>query len=398
MNSEVVADAPPSGADERGWWADRIWLPWIDRVKPLAESVVLEYGCGPGSVSRAAAPRASRHIGLDINGEYISIAREMAAAAGQGNSEFHCHPANEIVEAFRSFAGEVDVVLLYAVLEHMTIDERLAVLTAAREVARPAGVIAVVELPNRLVEFDQHSSWLPFINQLPDDLALEYLRRATRVELQDEVLRKRDPSLPASADDEALLALRRFGRGASFHEFELVWDGRLADHVLASNWGPEVIPHREIHPGEIALARALRQRRPDLDPCWSRQWIDTILTPDPAVRREPQFWPWTSVAGPASHHVAYHSPDIAFLGPDSVLHVELPEATRKVALRIVDGDESTLVTVETLRGAIVEGEAHGRPGHGVTITVDLPEWSDDLMVRLPRGGWIPGILFLGYGS
>ncbi|MGI8622010.1 MAG: class I SAM-dependent methyltransferase [Solirubrobacteraceae bacterium] len=389
---------PLCGEDERGWWASRIWLPWIDRVKPLADSVVLEYGCGPGSVSRAVAPLVARHIGLDIDADHLSIARRLAASSEQDNSEFHCHPPEDIVDAFRAFAGQVDIVLLYAVLEHLTVDERLAVLRAARDVARPYGVIAVVELPNRLTAFDQHSTWLPFANQLPDDLALEYLRRATRPEFRDEVLSHRNPSLPASADEEALLALRRFGRGASFHEFELAWDARLADCVLASNWGPDVLAHREIDPGELALARTMRERRPDLDPCWSRQWIDTIIAPDPVVRREPVFWPWTGIAGPASEKVAYNSPDIVFVGRGAALHVELPEPTRRVALRIVDGEEATSVLVETLTGGTVEQHAVGRPGHAVTVTLDLPEWSDDLLVRLPNGGWILVVLFLGYGG
>lgn len=389
---------PPHGEDERGWWADRIWLPWIDRVKPLADSVVLEYGCGPGSVSRAVAPRARHHIGLDIDPAYISEARRQASGSLQRNSEFHCHAPEEIVEAFRGFAGHVDIVLLYAVLEHLTVDERLRVLTAAREVARPSGIIVVVELPNRLSPFDHHSTFLPFVTQLPDELALDYARRSARPELWDEVLSARDLTLPAADDDRALLAFRRFGRGVSFHEFELAWDGRLADHTLASNWEPEVLEHREIHPGEIALARTMRERRPDLDPCWSRQWIDTILTPDPVLKRGPVFWPWTGVAGPASHMVAYDVPDVVFMGPPGAcLHVRLPEATRRIVVRLVGAREISSVTVETLSGTIVEQSANGRPNHGVSVAVDLPEWSDDLLIRVPSGGWIIGILFQGYG-
>ena len=396
--ANVSTLTPPADVDERGWWADRIWLPWIDRVKPLADSCVLEYGCGPGSVSRAVAPRARNHIGLDIDADYIEIARKMAADARQANSEFYCHPPSEIVEAFRAYGGHIDVVLLYAVLEHLTIEERLDVLKTAREVVRPHGVIAVVELPNRLVDFDQHSSWLPYANQLPDDLALDYLERASRTEFRESVLNKRDHRLPARSDAGALMALRRFGRGASFHEFELVWGDDLSDCVLMSNWDPMVIPHREIDANEVALARSLSRRRPDLDPCWSRQWIDLVISPDAGLQKAATFRPWIGLAGPCSHHVAYTSSEVAFLGqPDSALHVELPEPTSRLAVRVVDGESSTPVLVEGLHGELIEAHADGSPGTSVTVTLDLPGWYDDLLVRLPRGGWITALLYEGYG-
>lgn len=390
--------APPDGVDERGWWAERIWLPWIDKVKPLQDSVVLEYGSGPGSVSRAVAPMVARHIGLDINPDYVDTARTIAADAGQHNSLFRCHPADEIVDALRGFTGEVDIVLLYAVIEHLTVDERLAVLSAARDVVRPDGVIAIVELPNRLVDFDQHSTWLPFVNQLPEPLALEYLGRATRKEFRDEVLTVRDETRSTSEDADALMALARFGRGASFHEFELVWEGELSDCVLKSGWDPDVIPHREIDPDEIALARSLQRRRPELGPCWARQWIDLLLSPHPRLAKPRHHRPWTGIAGPASHHVAYSAPEVIFLGQsDSALHVELPEATSHLAFRVVDGESLTAVSVEGLDGSVAEGQSRCAPGHAATVLVDLEGWHRDLVVRLPRGGWILAVLYSGHG-
>jgi SAM-dependent methyltransferase len=391
-------DAPPSGVDERTYWADRVWRPWIERVKPLSDATVLEYGCGPGSVSRAFAPHVKRHIGLDIDAGYIATARRLAAAGGHDNSEFHLHPPEEIADALRGFAGTIDVVLLYAVLEHLTIAERLDVLEAARDVARPDGVIAVIELPNRLVTFDHHSSWLPFVTQLPDELALDYLRDAERPELRDEVLAVRDPSVPAAEDAAALLALRRFGRGMSFHEFELAWGGRIDGHALATNWEPEVIPHREVDPGEVALARTIARLRPEMDPCWSRQWIDVILAPDLPLKRGPFHRPWAGSPGPASRLVGRGLDDAIFLrSAEAALHVELPEATRRVALRVVDGEDRTVVHATSLLGERVEGVSTGRPGHARTVVLDLPGWSDDLMIRLPRGGWILALTYVGFG-
>jgi hypothetical protein len=335
---------------------------------------------------------------LDINSDHIGIARRMGDAAGHDHAEFHFHAPEEIVDALRAHAGEIDIVLLYAVLEHLTVGERHAVLAAAREVARPDGVIVVIESPNRLVPFDHHSSFLPFITQLPDELALDYLHDARRPELRDEVLAVRDPALPAAEDDEALLALRRFGRGVSFHEFELAWGGRIDGYALATNWEPAVIPHREIHPGELALARTIARLRPDLDPCWSRQWIDVVLAPDLPLRRGPFHRPWVGCPGPASRLARRNLDDVVLLpSADAALHVELPEATRQVAVRVIDGQERTVVHATTLAGEHVEGVGAGRLGHPCSVVLDLPDWSDDLLLELPLGGWILGVTYVGYG-
>ncbi|HEX8104106.1 MAG TPA: class I SAM-dependent methyltransferase [Solirubrobacteraceae bacterium] len=395
----AAVDPPPPGVDDRTYYTERVWCPWIEQAMPLAGATMLEYGCGPGSVSRAFAPRVERHIGLDIHQPSVDIARRMAREAGQENSEFHAHPPEEIIDVFKGYAGQVDIVMLYAVIEHLTVRERIEVLAAAREVARPNGVIVVIELPNRLVAWDHHSTWMPFINQLPEPLSLDYLMaRGTRPALRENVLRARDPDLPAEADQDALLALERFGRGGSFHEFELAWGGRIDGYVVASNWGPDVLPHREIDPGELPLARLMARLRPDLDPPFSRQWIDLILRPDLPVRRGPFHRPWVGNAGPGSHAISRNLDEVVFVpAPEGVLHVELPEPTRRLAVRVVDGETHTVVEATTLQGERATGEAPGRPGRARSVVIDLPDWADDVEIRLPRGGWIPALTYLGHG-
>jgi SAM-dependent methyltransferase len=390
-----TALAPPSGADERTYWADRVWRPWLERVRPLRDSTVLEYGCGPGSVSRALAPHAKRYIGLDIDQKAIEVAN---GANQLAHATFHAHPPDEIIDALLDYAGSIDIMLLYAVVEHLTIAERIAVLSAARKVARPHGVVVVVELPNRLSPLDHHSSFEPFVSQLPDELALDYLANAQRPEFREQVLGARDPSLPAGEDVDALLALRRFGRGGSFHEFELAWGGPINNHVVATNWEPEVIPHREIHPGEVALARTFARLRPDLDPCWSREWIDLILTPDPSPRRGPFHRPWVGFPGPASNSAIVNAAEAIHMSSDAALHVLLAEPTQQLAVRVVDESRQTTVRAMTRSDDRVESTAPGGPGHGRTIVLDLPNRSDDLLLELAADGWVIGVTYLGYGA
>ena len=101
-------------------------------------------------------------------------------------------------------------------LEHLTIPERLEALRVARDVVRDDGVIVVVETPNRLVDIDTHTSLLPFFDQLPVELALEYADRSPRLEFRDDIAAAR-----ASEPDGGATRLARWATGASFHEFEL---------------------------------------------------------------------------------------------------------------------------------------------------------------------------------
>jgi len=111
---------------------------------------VLEYGCGQGAIACAVAPRAARHIGVDIAAGEVAMAREHIARRGLANVELSAVPEGEVLDRVAAYRGAIDVFLLYAVLEHMTLDERLAVLRLARQTVRPDGYIVVCETPNRL--------------------------------------------------------------------------------------------------------------------------------------------------------------------------------------------------------------------------------------------------------
>lgn len=181
-------------------WAARnavaadVFMPWLDRVFPLAGKRVLEYGSGPGSVSVAVAERAGSLIGYEIDRGAVEAARGYAAERGLENASFTTTSPEEIFAEVRAHAGEIDVFLFYAVLEHLTIAERLEALRVAREVVADDGVIVVVETPNRLIDTDTHTSLLPFFDQLPAELALEYADRSPRDEFRDEMIAARDPS------------------------------------------------------------------------------------------------------------------------------------------------------------------------------------------------------------
>jgi SAM-dependent methyltransferase len=215
--------------------ADRYMVPWLSRLRPLTGTTILEYGCGTGPVCASLAPHVARYIGYDIDERAISEGASRLEADGNPlNVELSWASEDRILDAVADHSGEPDIVLLYAVLEHLTVRERLDVLELAFEIVRHDGLVVVVESPNRLAAVDWHTSFLPFLCQLPEPLAVEYAKRSPREEFR-EAMRVAAAENGGAAQTE----LTRWGRGVSFHEFELVL-GELQNHVVGGattpNW------------------------------------------------------------------------------------------------------------------------------------------------------------------
>jgi SAM-dependent methyltransferase len=318
---------------------------------PLHGRTVLEYGSGNGAVTAAFAPRSARYIGIDIDPDQIGAARRLLADRQTGATLLAAPPAQILAET-AAFQGEVDVFLCYAVLEHMTVEERLSLLELAREVVRDDGVIVVVETPNRLTPWDYHTSQLPFLNQLPEELALRYFHRSERTEFVK--------ALKAAEDDAGLReAFARWGRGVSYHEFELVF-GDLRRHVIASSWEPMLLPERNIFREELALQRVLDQARPDLPPPFSRYWLDLILSARPLPRPRRFLRPW-ALRTTGSVSAAYDASEVVHLqAHDAVLAVDLPSPSDRLVVGIQAEDQSGRLSVRqaatgTERRAVTQG-------------------------------------------
>ena len=340
MEARPVAIEPgedPNSWEQRRRRAAEALIPWIEQTVPLAGKTVLEYGCGNAAVSCAFAERAETVIGVDIDRDWIELGKQELGKRRLTNVELELHPTETILDAVASRRGQIDVFLLYAVLEHLTIEERLAVLRLAREVVRPDGAIVVCEAPNRLIYFDHHTAQMPFFHLLPDELALQYRHRSARREIKQAL-----DDAAGAGHDAALEVLVRLGRGISFHEFEVVF-GDLSRHVIASNYDPLLFGERPVHPDEVILWRYLARWRPDLAPVWSRYWLDLIISPQPIEHRPSFLRPWSADTD--------HSKDVGWTswenlhlkGPQSTLWVTLPQPSSRLVVGSVTQDGRWLV-------------------------------------------------------
>ena len=392
LAGRMAASAPeedPNSWEMRHRRAANVLLPWVEQTIPLAGKTVLEYGCGNAAVSCAVAERAGELIGLDIDPRWIEDAHGRVRERGLRNVTLELHAPEAIGQAVAARTGQIDVFLLYAVLEHLTVPERLQVLRLAHQVLRPDGAIVICEAPNRLIYFDHHTAQMPFFHLLPDELALEYYRRSDREEFKAAIDR-------AAGDgrDAALEAIARWGRGISFHELEAVFGQQLDRLVLASGYDPLLFPERPVHPEEVILARYLDRWRPDLPPGFSRYWLDLIIAREPLIKRPAVLRPW-SAHTLASRGVGFTERETLNLqDADAVLWITPPHPTRRVVVAVAGTSEpmQLLVTAPEL-GAALGAKVPPAVGAQAFVSFALPGPAQRVSISCESAC---ELLFVGY--
>jgi len=184
-------------------------IPWVESFHSLDGARVLEIGCGTGASTLALAERGAQVTAIDIRSDSIKVARDRCDAYRQ-RAAFLLMNAADIGHNFA--VGEFDVIVFYAVLEHMTHEERRAAMHDSWQMLDSGASWVVIETPNRLWYVDRHTALLPFYHWLPDDVAFEYARFSKRDNFRELYLEK--------TREKELHFLRR-GRAVSFHEFDL---------------------------------------------------------------------------------------------------------------------------------------------------------------------------------
>lgn len=253
----------------------RRWVvPWIRNLADLEASRVVEIGCGTGSTTAAFALETGTLDCYDIATTAVEMARRRIDVFGLKNVTFHCHPAATLVHRIEAThpPGSVDVVLCFAMLEHATHGERQDTLRAAWNLLKPGGLLVVGDTPNRLSPFDGHTTWLPFFESLPHDVALDYFSRTPRQGLAALVTSARRRSTEA-----ALEQLTRLGRGVSYHDFELAIGADVHGMVVGDGFDPEPLAYYGIGDETRFLYGYAVRRNLAIHPAFLRSTIDVVL-------------------------------------------------------------------------------------------------------------------------
>ena len=105
-------------------------VPWLSKIKPLAGCNILEIGCGTGISTLALTEQGANVVGVDVDEGALKVAKDRLTIAGY-EPNVHCVNGDDIQSHFRD--QHFDFIIYYAVLEHMTVKERLASLEQAWE-------------------------------------------------------------------------------------------------------------------------------------------------------------------------------------------------------------------------------------------------------------------------
>ncbi|MCA8942304.1 MAG: class I SAM-dependent methyltransferase [Planctomycetes bacterium] len=281
LRRTYYAEQPPEKTDTEAAWADfedhvRVRyeqallhvVPWVERTAGLAGRRVVELGSGTGSSTAAFAQHCERIHGYEICPVSTAAARGRLDALEIRNAEVTVVDPSTMLDTIGSNHPDgADAVLLYAVLEHMTFNERLVVLEAAWKFLEPGGIIVVVETPNRLAYFDSHTSQLPFFGMLPPEIAVRYVDRSPRRQLVDEL----------RAADDKVLKLSRWGLGLSYHEFELAFDRPLRDVVVADGYEEEIVAIYPVEKDEELLREYFAECGVDVPVGFARSPLNFVV-------------------------------------------------------------------------------------------------------------------------
>ena len=184
-------------------------VPWLTDVVGLEGKRILDVGCGCGTSALPLAEQGALVTGLDVKPGNVQVARDRFQLYGLPGTFIH-ENGSELRKIAHS--QKFDVILFYAVLEHMTWEERKNALQTAWESLDPGSYLVVTETPNRLWHYDGHTSNLPFFLWLPDEIAFEYSNRSGRAFFN---------SMHTGTYEQQRIIFHRWGRGVSFHDFAL---------------------------------------------------------------------------------------------------------------------------------------------------------------------------------
>lgn len=247
-------------------------IPWLDAARPLLGARILEIGCGTGASTVALAEQGAIVTAIDIDEPSLRVAAARCAA-----HNVRCELVQANGAAAKRFLQreKYDFVIFFACLEHMTHTERIEAMHDTWQALPEGALWCLIETPNRLWFFDDHTSRLPFFNWLPDELAFAYSRFSPR-----EPLRSSYRALSADAMESFL----RHGRGVSFHEFDVAIADAASLDVISSLplWSRRrgLLGLRELarrYKRKARLERTLASYRPDIHLGFFQPFLDLII-------------------------------------------------------------------------------------------------------------------------
>jgi 2-polyprenyl-3-methyl-5-hydroxy-6-metoxy-1,4-benzoquinol methylase len=141
----------------------------------IAGKRVLDFGCGSGASTAILAREYpdAQFTGVELRADLLEIAKARADHYGLTNCSFIVSPDGS---SLPPNLGVFDIVIMSAVVEHLLPDERPVILPLLWNQVKSGGYLFLDQTPFRYFPIELHTTMLPFINYLPDSLALAYAK------------------------------------------------------------------------------------------------------------------------------------------------------------------------------------------------------------------------------
>ncbi len=248
-------------------------VPWVAKHIDLSGKKVVEIGCGTGASTAAFAHFVQKIDGYDIDKQAVDGARARMEVMGFENVALHLVNPKELITALaETHSDGADIILLFAVLEHQTIRERHETIQLCWELLHPDGLLVVTETPNLLHYTDLHTSLLPFLHLLPSELYARYADRSPRAGFSSNFTHS-----DSIAFEELDTSIMRWGRGVSYHDFELAMGKEYGRYLVANGFEEEMLRWFEVSPEEELLRYYFLLKELDVPLAFSRVVLNVIF-------------------------------------------------------------------------------------------------------------------------
>lgn len=212
-------------------------VPWVANHIELKGKMLVEIGSGNGSSTAAFAHFVKSIHGYDIDGPSVEGARKRLEILGLTNTIVDIILGDELVSKLKeNHQNGADIVLLFAVLEHQTAKERLETIKVCWQLLNENGLLVVAETPNLLRYFDEHTAILPFLHLVPTEIYARYAKFSPRNGFNDSF-----EKLGAMSNEDLELIITRWGRGVSYHDFELSLGKDYGKYIVANGFEKETL-------------------------------------------------------------------------------------------------------------------------------------------------------------
>ena len=275
FHPQAYWDTPDGRIDLRGHAGFRLseiratYIPWLDSVQPFEGLRILDIGCGTGSSTVALAEQGADVTGIEMSEPAVIVGRRLAEIHGV-QAQYLLANATEGHELLD--IGSYDMIVFLAVFEHMTPLECLSSLSIYWRKMKPGALLVVMDTPNRLWIYDSHTAYLPFFHWLPSEITIRYCNGIPRPVIA---------GLHQDTSAAGMLTLQRWGRGISFHEFELAL-GPVGELPIASSYG-HWRRRRDLAQllkwifRDRPYGRCLRRAAPHVGQPWLEPYLDLII-------------------------------------------------------------------------------------------------------------------------